>query len=342
MPNRRLYYAVAAGAITPDGATSVTTSHLIHGLQSCQMDANFGLERVYEIGQARDYEAIENVPDVTVNLNKVLDGYCPMYLLASNGAATSTLEGRADKQSIFTAFFYPDNFASASGTPLREVNVSGCFIGSVNYNFPVDGNFTEEMTLTSNSRIWRTSSFTFTGTAFDNTDQPLAITGSGGVNRREDFIFSPVADGSVLPPDIPGISASGTNEETAGIFGASLQSIRVSTDMGREGVKELGRKKDYYKFRSPTVVTQTQIDAIAKTGDMINARDDQDNLTNRTIKIKAREGLKIDMGDRNKLESVSMGGFDAGQGNGTMSFTFSTSNFFTVTHPQDITTALRP
>lgn len=343
MANRRLYYAIVGATISPDGNTTATSSHVIHGGQSCQIQTNFGLERIYELGQAREYEAVENVPDVTVSLTKVLDGYCPMYLLASNGASTATLEGRADKQSIFRGYIYPDDFASASGTPLKETEVSGCFIGSVNYSFPSEGNFTEELTLTSNSKIWKGSSFNFTGDMFDNTDEPLAITGSGGINRREDFIFSPVAGGSVLPPDIPGITSSGTNESTGGIFGASLTSVRVSTDMGRQGIKELGRKKDYYKFRSPTVITQTQIDAVAKTGDIVNAYDDgRDNLTNRQIRIATREGLVIDLGDKNKMESCQMGGFDAGGGNGTLSFTFSTSNYFTVQHPQDVTTALRP
>lgn len=342
MPNRRLYYAVVGATISPDGNTSATSGHVVHGAQSMSIQTNFGLERIYELGQAREYEAVENVPDVTVSLTKVLDGYCPAYLLASNGASQATLEGRADKQSILRGYIYSDDFASGSGTPLKQVEVSGCFIASVNYSFPSEGNFTEEITLASNSKTWKGSSFNFTGDMFENDDEPLAITGSGGVNRREDFIFSPVAGGSLLPTNIPGITSSGTNESTAGVFGASITSIRVSTDMGRQGIKELGRKKDYYKFRSPTVITQTQIDAVLKNGDLVNAYDDQDNLTNQQIRIKAREGLVIDLGDRNKMESCQMGGFDAGGGNGTASFTYSTSNYFTVQHPMDITTGIRP
>lgn len=342
MPNRRLTYATAGVFIAPEGTTSLTTSHLIHGAQTCSMDANFNTERIFEIGQSETYETIEEVPDVNVTLSKVLDGYCPMYLLATRSANTATLAGRADVISQFSALFYPDDFSSASGTPLTQVDVSGCYVGSVGYNFAVDDNFTEDLSLVSNSRVWRTSNFTFSSTAFDGSDTPLAITGSGGINRREDLIYSPTAGGTILPPDVAGITSSGTNERTNGVHGASIQSIRVSVDMGREGVRELGQKKDYYKFRSPVVTVSTVIEAIAKTGDLVNARDDQDNLTDRQIRIKTREGLVLDLGSKNKLDSVSMGGFDAGGGNANVTYNFSNGNFFTVQHPQDPNTALRP
>lgn len=342
MANKTLRYPFAAVAIAPLGTTSYTSSHVVHGAQSIGMDTNFNIERVFEIGQSTEYEAVENIPDVSVNLTKVLDGYCPMYLLASNGSSNATLQGRADAQCIVGLAIYPDDFASASGTPLQQVDVSGCFIGSVGYNFPVEGNFTEEMGLVSNSKVWKASSFGFTGVIFDNLDQPKSIYGSGGINRREDLIFSPVDGGTILPPDIAGITSSGTNEASNGIFGASLQNIRVSVDLGREGVKELGRKKDYYKYRSPTVIVTTEVEAICKTGDLVNAYDDgRDNLTSRQIRIKTREGLTLDLGTKNKMESSSMAGIEAGGGNATMSYRFSNANYFTVTHFDDVTSALR-
>jgi hypothetical protein len=342
MPNRRIYYAVAGAAITPDGIASVTSSHIIHGLQSCSNDSNLNLEKIFEIGQSSEYEQIENLPEVTVSLSKVLDGYCPMYLLASNGATGATLASRADTQSIFRLFIYPDDHVSASGTALQQLTVSGSYINSVNYNFSVDDNFTEELTLGSSSRNWKGSSFDFSGEMFDNTDQPLAITGSGGVNRREDLIFSPVAGGTVLPADVAGITSSGTNEVSNGTFGAAVQSISVSVDMGREDILELGRFKEYAKLRNPVVDVNTEIEVISKTGDLFNISEEGNNTTNRAISIKTREGLALDLGSTNRLQSVSFGGFDAGGGNATATYSFSNANFFTVQHPQDITTALRP
>jgi hypothetical protein len=342
MPNRRFYYAVAGAALTPDGVATVTADHVIHGLQSCTNDSNLNLEKIFEIGQSSEYEQIENLPDVTVSLSKVLDGYCPMYLMATNGATTATLAGRADVNSIFRLFIYPDDNVSASGTALQQLTVSGTYINSVNYNFSVDDNFTEEMTLGSSSRNWKASSFDFTGEMFDNTDTPLNIAVSGGVNRREDLIFSPVAGGTILPPEIAGITSSGSNEVSNGTFGAAIQSISVSVDMGREDILELGRFKEYAKLRSPVVDVNTEVEVISKTGDLVDIDSAGNNTTARAISIKTREGLALGLGATNRLQSVSLGGFDAGGGNATATYSFSNANFFTVEHDNDITVALRP
>jgi hypothetical protein len=342
MPNRRFHYAVAGAAITPDGVATVTASHVIHGLQSCSNDANLNLEKVFEIGQSSEYEQIENLPDVSISLSKVLDGYCPMYLLATNGATGAALASRGDIQSIFRLFVYPDDYVSASGTALQQLTVSGSYINSVSYTFPVDGNFTEEMTLGSSSRNWKASSFDFTGEMFDNTDTPLNVTESGGVQRREDLIFSPVVGGTVLPADIAGITSSGTNETSNGTFGAAVQNISISVDMGREDILELGRFKEYAKLRNPVVDVNTEIEIIAKTGDLVDISSEGGNVTSQAISINTRDGLAIDLGTTNKLQSVSLGGFDAGGGNANATYSYSNANFFTVQHPQDITTALRP
>lgn len=342
MPNRRIYYAVAGAAITPNGVAAITADHVIHGLQAFSNDASLNLQKIFEIGQSSEYEQIEDLPDVSVPLSKVLDGYCPIYLLATNGSNAATLAGRADTQSIFKLLIYPDDHVSASGTALQQLTISGAYVDSVSYNFSVDDNFTEEITLSSSSRNWKASSFDFTGTMFDNTDTPLSITGSGGVNRKEDLIFSPEAGGTVLPSDVAGITSSGTNEVSDSVFGASIQSISVNADFGREDILELGRFKEYAKLRSPVVDVNTEIEAISKTGDLIDISADGGNTADRSMSIKTREGLAIDLGTKNRLQSVSLGGFDAGGGNGTMTYSFSNANFFTVQHPQDITTGLRP
>lgn len=342
MPNRRFHYAVAGATITPDGTNSSTSDHVIHGLQSCSNDSNLNLQKVFEIGQSSEYEQVEDLPDVSVSLSKVLDGYCPMYLLATNGSTASTLASRADTMSIFRLFVWPDDHVSASGTALQQLTVSGSYINSVGYTFPVEGNFTEEMTLGSSSRNWKGSSFDFSGTMFDNTDVPLNIAESGGVQRREDLIWSPVAGGTVLPADIAGITSSGTNEVENGTFGAAVQNISVNVDMGREDILELGRFKEYAKLRNPVVDVNTEIEVIAKTGDLVDISADGGNTTNRAISLKTRDGLSINLGATNKLQSVTLGGFDAGGGNASATYSFSNANFFTVEHPQDITTALRP
>lgn len=236
---------------------------------------------------------------------------------------------------------YPDDFASASGTPLQEVLCSGMFAGNIAYNFGVDDNFTEELGLVGNHKAWRSANFLNTTELFDGNDAPLAISDSGGVQRRQEFIFSPTADGSVLPQDVAGITSSGTNEVTAGVFGASVQSVRISCDFGRTGLKELGRKLDYHKYIDFPVDVTTDIEIIAKTGDLVDALEEGENLTDRTISFKITDGTHIDLGTKNKLSNVTMGGGDATGGNDTITYSYVNSNIITVTHPQDPTIALR-
>jgi hypothetical protein len=60
------------------------------------------------------------------------------------------------------------------------------------------------------------------------------------------------------------------------------------------------------------------------------------NLVDQVIFIAVQEGTRIDLGSKNKLSSVSYGGGDAGGGNSTCTYSYSTFNDFTVTHPSDL------
>ena len=336
--NNRLFYAVKAIGIAPRGSTSYTS---VHGLQSFGMDTTFSLERILELGQSALYENKEEIPDITVNMTKVLDGYPPVYTLATQQATDNTLIGRSSAQCGLAMSIFQDTYNSASGVPQREVQLSGLFVSSLSYTFSVDGNSQEEISLVCNNKEWLSGgSINYTGNLFTNNDSPLAITGSGGVQRRQHVVFGTLAD-TILPPDVAGISSSGTNDQSAGVFGASIQNISVSVDLNRQGLKELGRKGDYFKFVGFPVDVQTKIDIIAKSGDGVNAISEADNLTNRQIVVKSLDGTKINCGSTNKLTSITFGGGDVQGGNDTISYTFQNANDFILTHPMDPNTALR-
>ena len=77
-----------------------------------------------------------------------------------------------------------------------------------------------------------------------------------------------------------------------------------------------------------------------KSGDFVNAFEegrssDKSNLTDRTIKFKLDDGTRIELGAKNKLNSVSYGGGDTGGGNSTITYSYSTFNDFKVFHGQD-------
>jgi len=349
MANKRLFYAVYAAGIARDGSASYTP---IHGLQSVGLTTTFNLEEVFEIGQVNIYEQIETLPDIEVTLEKVLDGYPPIYLLATQQGTSSSLVGRSVAKCSVALSIFNDTNDSASGTPNTEVNMSGMYVSSPSWNFPVDGNFTESLTLVGNHKQWKSAAFTFSGSIFNNLDQPLAVTsGVGGVNRREDLLFTPTGNAwtgtnyTILPAGqyggIPGISTSGTNDKTADVYGAHIQNISVSTNLGRTNLNELGRKNPYFRYVEFPIEVTCEIECININGDQVSAAEDGvvpgsgTNLEDKRIKLVCREGTILDLGTRNKLASVSDTGGDATGGNRSMTFSFSNFNYLNVTHVQD-------
>jgi hypothetical protein len=238
---------------------------------------------------------------------------------------------------------FGDTQDSASGVPQTEVNMSGLFCSALTYTFPAEGSCTESVTLLGNHKVWKSSSFTFTGTIFDNTDVPLALTqGSGGVQRRENVIFSDL-NGTLLPGGtngIPGISSSGTNEKTGDVFGAHVQNITISSDLGRTNLVELGRRLPYFRYvEFPTEVT-CDIEVLSIGGDQISATEegvlgDGNNLPAHTIQVLLDEGTNINLGTQNKLSNVTYGGGDTGGGNDTTTYSYTTFNEMVVVHPED-------
>lgn len=357
--NKRIFYACQAVAITKEGDTAVEAGDLVHGVQSVGITTNFNLEQAFELAQIEIYENIEGTPDVEVTLEKVIDGYPLIYHMASTGVdglANSGLAARADvkcdlRLGIFDAA--SNNAASAAGASTGdnpgdaevEVYCSGMYISSVSYTIPVDGNATESVTLVGNNKTW------LTGTnvsikdsdvaSFDGTDSPKALgvdgSASGGIQRREDVILS----GCILPATIQGVVGSGYGNALGpdGNPRIHIQNFTCSVDLGREDILELGRKTPYFRPANFPVEVTSEIEAITTSGDFVNAYeygdsqlygtiDSGNNVRNEAIFIFLRCGFGIDLGNKNKLSSISYGGGDAGGGN--VSCTYSFSNFNTL------------
>lgn len=329
MANNRVYFAVKALAFSKLGLYTFTNKEA-HGVQSAGINTQFNLEQVFEFGQLSLYENIENIPDIELTIEKVLDGYPPLYTLATDGATSASLSGRSAIRTSVAMSIYGDTQDSASGTPVSEVLMSGMYPSQMTWTFPVDGNFTESMTLVGNNKKWLNAAFNFTPN-FDNTDDPFA---AEGVNRRQDFDWGT----SRFPTEVPGISASGTNDQTANVLGAHVQRASVTTNLGREALYELGRKGPYFRYVTFPVEVRTEIEVLSTNGDQITALEDNDtNVTDQTIIISTTEGTLLDLGTKNKLQSVTYGGGNAGQngGNDTITFTYVNYNDLTLTHPQD-------
>lgn len=348
--NKRIFYACQAVAISKEGDDAIEAGDLVHGLQSVGITTNFNLEQVFELGQLEIYENIEGTPDIEVTLEKVIDGYPLMYHMASTGVAgtsNSGIAGRSDTKcdlrlGIFDA--QKNNVASAvdnSGNAEVEVYCSGMFISSISYTIPVDGNATESLTLVGNNKRWLTGADVKIQdadvAAFNGGDSPRAFgvagSASGGVQRREDVLLS----GSILPSVIKGVIGSGYgNALAADGPRIHIQNFTCSTDFGREDILELGRKTPYFRPATFPVEVSCEIEAITTSGDFVDALetgspslsgtiDSGNNLQNEAIFLLLRCGVGFDLGNKNKLTSVSYGGGDAGGGN--VSCTYSFQNF---------------
>lgn len=359
--------------VAPFGTSTYT---MAHGVQSAGLNLSFSLQQVFELGQLSIYENVEDLPQVEMTTEKVLDGYPPVYLLCTTSAANPSLAGRSSSRCNLQMGIWRETDESATGSvpTVRQVLVSGAYVSSVQYSFPVDDSFSESVTLVANDMFWQGStgalaSYPNFDVTFLGNDSPLASAGSGGVNRRENIIFgaTSVANGvdsngvirdyncTVLPRDIPGINTSGMNPNDAdGFPAAKIQSITVNVDFGREDILQLGVKGPFYRFlQVPTEVT-TSIDVHNLSGSNVSASSfgvyagtagvctDRYNLIDNTIRVTTCEGLRLYLGKKNKLTSINDQGGDTGGGNRSTTYSYSNFNDFTVGHFNDPAWTLRP
>ncbi len=385
MPNNRVFYAIHSVAIKENGTTPTNKVAPIaagvdvipsgrwevpRGVQSVGMTTTFNFEQVFQLGQVELFEFVELEPEIEFTIERVLDGTKPLWFMTTGPrTGANDLIARTSNYRVDIAVpIYPDTQTRATGDPLSMVVGSGMFLSSISYTFPVDGNFTESVTLVGNDKIWAdfeggdplpitagsggdtiqdggsTQSQLGYPSGIGTTYLGDAVVGAGafitaenarvigsGVQRRESFDKV----NSRLPTEIPGVSSSGTLE---GIL-EHIQTITVSTDLGREDIFELGSKRPFFKFVSFPVEITTAIEVLTSTGDLVDAISFEavdcvvaQNTADQQITLKLCEGLKIDLGALNRLQSVDVGGGEAGGDNMTVTYNYTTFNELTITH----------
>ncbi len=366
-PNNRLYFAITQVGIRGDGSETQT---VMHGVQTVGMTTNFAIENIQEMGQLAVYETKEEIPTVDVTMDKNLDGYPLIYHAATIDAPAPDLAGRSTAKCVISVAYFSETLSFSTGTPASQVQVSGAQITSLGYNFPLRGDENETVSFQAYDKVWAndprmvqsapwngSKTLTFTG-AFDGTDSPV---GSGGVNRRQNLLFAYNAsdildnagmvanpDATILPPEVYGISASGTNDLQAnGSYNAHVGDITVRCTLNRDPLFEQGKFGPYAKTVTFPVETTCEITTIAVSGDMVSATQGgilnasnvtcgrNRNLANRTIRIANCEGTRLYLGTKCKLSAINQNGGDARGGNVAVSYTFLSYNTFTVIHSGD-------
>ena len=322
--NNRIYYACQTVELNGPSGTDNTPENAawdaIQGLQSVGINTNFNLEPIYQLGQLSLYDNYEEIPEVEISLNKVLDGYATIYSMAMG---TGSLNSLANHRCGARLTLYPDTSTSATGNALTSVEMLPAYLSSVTYNFPTEGNFTEEVTLVSNDKKW-VSVGSPSNRAPANTEPTGDAPTGFGIMRRGQLSLA----GSLLPSGSGGIPD-----------GMKYQSISISMNLGRESIYNLGQRTPFLRYVNFPVEITSEFEVIANTGDMLgvdqgsNACALSKALVNKPIKIATCDGMVIDLGTKNKVTSVNYQGGDTGGGNATITYSFQTFNDFTYTPP---------
>jgi hypothetical protein len=290
MPNNRVFYASQGVKV---GGTTV------QGAQSAGVTTNFNLEQAFQLGQLAIYDNIITDPEVTVTISKVLDGRPTVWQLATGGG--SLVNNANDVATVVIGVGDDTDDALTSTT---AITCTGMFISSVSYAFPVDSNFTEEVTLVGNHKSLEGS-----------VSAPSA---SGSIVLRRQNLAS-----STLPSEVDG---------------QNITNITVSADLGRESMYKLGQYGPFHRFVNFPLEVTTEIE-VSATG--VDTTELDLSLVNcvssglpseQEIIINLCEGsggttyYRFNMGTKNRLQSVNYSGGDTGGGNATITYTYVTYN----------------
>lgn len=350
MPNNRIYYAIQAVKMKPcqtnDGGTSYTyagTERVLRGIQSIGITSNFNLEQVYQLGQVELYDQVEEVPDIEVTLSKAIDGGRLVYNIANDGSTYGSSDGKnlselTNRRCDLALGIWDDTRFITSGSATYYVVCTGMYVSAVTYNFVTDGNLSEDVTLVGNHKKWGLTS----GGGITSFTSGIGTTAE---TKRIARRWSLSRENTTLP--------SGTGGGIKGTWGSGLHvnSMTLSTTLGREAINELGRRSPYYRYVTFPVEVTAEFEVTATEGDNVDADDFETqtgceaakatNLRDHTIKVvvcdanvtPAATGYVIDLGTKNKLTSVNYTGGDTGGGNATVTYSYQTFNFFTVASP---------
>lgn len=332
--NKRVFYACEAIQLTPlkfsNGSYTSAASVVPLGVQSVGMTTNFNLEKIFTLGQLAQYESIENNPELEVTINKVFDGTIPLYLLCMGGGDTqgSLLEFANNRVDLKFGIYRDVSELATTASGVSMMASTGMYVQSINFTFPADGNATEDITLVSSNRTWSN------GVDFGMAGEKTAP----GIVRRWKFN----ATQSIFPRGV------GAMEDNAPVISAT-----VSADLNREAIYTLGSYEAYDRSITFPIEVNTEIESLAIAGDNINLNEvaygctgntQGNQLANKEIKfvVCGKEGgdsLVIDLGKKNKLTSVSYGGGEAGGGNLTITYSFTTDNYLYVAAQGSYTSA---
>lgn len=309
--NKRLFYATYGIGFAPTGSSPTYIG--VSGVQSIGLNTTFKLDPIFQLGELDIFEQLEDIPNVELSIEQVIGDFALACNLATpNATGAATLISRFSNGQCTAAIgYYADTASAASGVGKEElVTMSGMYVSSISFDFPVEGTAKHSLTLVGNHKEWGTALTTFPNTGF-GTAAPADIV------RRQNL------SSANLPSDLP----------DTGIDGNKIQSIKISSDFGRPEIFQLGQKAPYCRYMEfPTEVT-CAIEMMELRGDFVTANPTGDTSVNREISFTWNKGLVLNLGTQNRLLSVTSQGGDTGGGNRMTTYNYRNYNTLTITDP---------
>jgi hypothetical protein len=321
--SNRIFYA--CHAVDIDGYT-------VTGAQSVSLNTNFNLEQVFELGRLAIYDNISVDPEVEVTVNKALDGRDLIWNLfigneggnCSSSLPNGTIVGNSNKQSVITLGVGDDINAILSTT--TQIVMSGCYVSSLNYAFPVDGNFTEEVVFVGSSRECKA------GTDVDPPGGAASNPNHNPANRvlrRQNFRLHST---STLP---------------VAVRSKNLTNCTISASLNREKMFKLGQYSPFHRFVNfpieitvtfDTIPTQdnlcdgsTTTDFFPKISPCIGVAVSPEPIVIKLCNDNSDIVYIFDLGAKATLQSIAYSGGDTGGGNVTETFTYQVFNDLCIT-----------
>lgn len=325
--SKRIFYASHAVGVTQvvDEDNNVVVKpndflgDTIEGAQSVSLNTNYNLEQVFQLGRLAVYDNYSTDPEVEITINKALDGRPLIWNRATNEKLVN-LYDQANYRPDIVLHVDEETQDAIDGNPTAAIKMTGCYFTSINYTFPVDGNFTEEINFVSSNKS--SDNAGLSGPPDANPDQRIL--------RRQNFNLST----STLP---------------SGVTGKCITNVSISANVNREKMFCLGEYAPFHRYINYpieiTVAFDTNPDgdpADSLAGPNFNSTTTAEcghpTVDKEPIIINVcRLGnlgdpssdeivYSFNLGSGCSLQSVSYSGGDTGGGNVTETYTYITYN----------------
>lgn len=326
MANNRIFYASHGVNIRPSEPV-LSTYQAVNGVQSVAINTNFALEQSFQLSRLAIYDNVQTDSQVEVTINKAFDGHPLIWTVFVDEAGTFvpySLVGTANHRGnirLHVGLDIDENLVNEQ----MAIEMTGCYISSFNYTFPVDGNLTEEITFVGNHKNTLNPVGTFT--------LPDANPNTRVLRRQNvDVVNSTFPDGITVRK-------------------ARLQNISFNGDLGRESMYALGAFAPYHRYVNfPLEITVSF--EFMQTGNpgggayLVGPDFDTDLVSSCEAPVSdsgpivivvctevTPDAYTFDLGT-GTLQSVSYSGGDTGGGNVTETWTYQVFNTLTITENQ--------